>query len=82
MEGSAADRAERSGVIKAMHLGKPTLFVFAALAGAAPVLAGTSDSVRQAVSPDALDSLGATPSSKDKQAFAAIFAAIDGKNWA
>lgn len=82
MEGSAADRAERSGVIKAMHLGKPTLFVFAAFAGAAPVLAGTSDSVRQAVSPDALDSLGATPSSKDKQAFAAIFAAIDGKNWA
>ncbi len=53
-----------------------------ALSIASPAIAGTADTVRQAVSPDALDALGAQPTVKDKQAFAAIFAAIDAKNWA
>ncbi|MBP6379656.1 MAG: lytic transglycosylase domain-containing protein, partial [Sphingorhabdus sp.] len=68
-------------MIKAIYLGKTALLAMAALGASAPAWAGTSDSVRQAVSPDALDALGAVPSSKDKQAFAAVFAAIDGKNW-
>ncbi len=65
-------------MIKAIYLGKTALLAMAALGASAPAWAGTSDSVRQAVSPDALDALGAVPSSKDKQAFAAVFAAIDG----
>ncbi|MGC1468183.1 MAG: lytic transglycosylase domain-containing protein, partial [Sphingorhabdus sp.] len=69
------------GVIKTKKLGTTALLAIAALGASAPAWAGTSDSVRQAVSPDALDALGAVPSSKDKQAFSAVFAAIDGKNW-
>jgi hypothetical protein len=82
MEGSAADRAERSAVIKTVQLGKSLILAVSALGISSAASAGTSDSVRQAVSPDALDALGAMPTSKDKQAYTAIFAAIDGKNWA
>lgn len=78
MEGFAADCAERPGVIGSS---KSAFLALTALAMAGPAWAGTADSVRQAVSPDALDALGAMPSSKDQQHFAAIFAAIDGKNW-
>ncbi|MBK7163488.1 MAG: lytic transglycosylase domain-containing protein [Sphingomonadales bacterium] len=48
---------------------------------ASPAWAGTADTVRQAVAPDALEQIGGQPSARDKQAFAAIFAAIDRKNW-
>ena len=82
MEGSAADRAESSAVIKTVQLGKSLILAVSALGISSAASAGTSDSVRQAVSPDALDALGAMPTSKDKQAYTAIFAAIDGKNWA
>ena len=68
-------------MIKVMHFGKTAILAMTALVASAPAWAGTSESVRQAVSPDALDALGAMPSSKDKQAFTAVFAAIDGKNW-
>lgn len=61
---------------------KTVLLAFAATSFTSPAWAGTADNVRQAVAPSALDALGAMPSSKDRQNFAAIFAAIDGKNWA
>ncbi|WP_239016554.1 lytic transglycosylase domain-containing protein [Sphingorhabdus pulchriflava] len=48
---------------------------------ASPAWAGTADTVRQAVAPDALEQIGGQPSAKDKQSFSAIFAAIDGKSW-
>ena len=57
------------------------LFLLAGIATTGTAWAGTADNVRQAVSPDALDALGAMPSSKDKQQFTSIFAAIDGRNW-
>lgn len=62
---------------------KKTVFLtLTALSAAAPAWAGTADTVRQPVSPTALDMLGTTPGSQEKQYFAAIFAAIDTKNWA
>lgn len=68
-------------MIKTVQICKSLLLAASALGVTTAATAGTSDSVRQAVSPDALDALGAMPTSKDKQAYAAIFAAIDGKNW-
>lgn len=68
-------------MIKSSFKSKAIVFSGLALVLVTPVHAGTADTVRQSVSPDALDALGAQPSVKDKQTFAAIFAAIDGKNW-
>jgi len=61
---------------------KTVLLAFAATSFTSPAWAGTADNVRQAVAPSALDALGAMPSSKERQNFASIFAAIDGRNWA
>lgn len=69
-------------MIKTVQLGKSLILAVSALGISTAASAGTADGVRQAVSPDALDALGAMPTSKDKQVYAAIFAAIDGKNWA
>ena len=68
-------------MIKSSFKSKVIVFSGLALVLVAPAYAGTADTVRQSVSPDTLDALGAQPSVKDKQTFAAIFAAIDGKNW-
>lgn len=61
---------------------KTVLLAFVAASLTSPAWAGTADNVRQAVAPSALDALGAMPSSKERQNFASIFAAIDGRNWA
>lgn len=61
---------------------KTVLLAFVATSLTSPAWAGTADNVRQAVTPSALDALGAMPSGKERQNFASIFAAIDGRNWA
>lgn len=61
---------------------KTVLLAFVATSLTSPAWAGTADNVRQAVAPNALDALGAMPSGKERQNFASIFAAIDGRNWA
>lgn len=69
-------------MIKRLFICSPLSLVATSVAVvASPAWAGTADTVRQAVAPDALEQIGGQPSAKDKQAFAAIFAAIDGKNW-
>lgn len=69
-------------MIKRLFICAPLSLVATSVAvWSSPAWAGTADTVRQAVAPDALEQIGGQPSAKDKQAFAAIFAAIDGKNW-
>lgn len=69
-------------MIKRLFICSPLSLVATSVAVlASPAWAGTADTVRQAVAPDALEQIGGQPSARDKQAFAAIFAAIDRKNW-
>jgi soluble lytic murein transglycosylase len=75
-----ADVGEEGAFVISMFRPVSVLAILAATA--APALATTSESVRQAVSPDTLDAIGAQPTSKEKQTYSAIFAAIDGRNWA
>lgn len=81
MAGFAGDSKERQSVTatRLARLHKP--IAAALLCCTVPAFAGTADTFRPPASPDLLSEIGGQPSAKERQELAAIFAAIDAKQW-